>query len=383
MSAQVVVLGAGYAGAAAIPQLESQLPTSDITWISDRDYHLVLHESHRVIRDPSVQEKITIPVEDIKSPRTDFIQGTVVGVDADERTVELDDGQTVEYEYLVVALGSQTPFYGIPGLESYGHTLKSLDDALGIHEAVKDAAKNASRNDPAQVLIGGAGLSGIQSAGEVAEFRDHHQAPIEITLLEALDEIMPGQDPDLQSTVRRMLQERDIDIKVDNPITEVTEEQVHLDEGEPLDYDVVVWTGGVTGRDCMAGSGLEANHNRLTVESTFETSDERVFAIGDCALIEQGDEIAPPTAQAAWQAGDVVAKNVANRMSGAPLETWTYDDKGTLISIGEKSVAHGIDVLPITTFNAYPATFLKKFVAARWIADITSWPRALSAWDSL
>lgn len=383
MSAQVVVLGAGYAGAAAVSTLESQISPRDITWVSDRGYHLVLHESHRIIRDPSVQEKITIPVDDIKSPQTSFVEGTVAGIDIDEQTVELEDDRTVDYDYLLVAVGSQTPFYGIPGLEAYGHTLKSLDDALGIHEAVKEATQNASRNDPAQVLIGGAGLSGIQSAGEVAEFRDHHQAPIEITLLEALDEIMPGQDPDLQSTVRRMLQERNIDIQVDNPITEVTENQVHLDEGEPLDYDVVVWTGGVTGRDCLANAGLEANHNRLNVSSTFETSDDRVFAIGDCALIEQGEEIAPPTAQAAWQAGAIVAENIARRMDGSPLKTWTYQDKGTLISIGEKSVAHGIDMLPVSTFNAYPATFLKKFVAARWIADITSWPRALSAWDSL
>ena len=383
MSEQVVVLGAGYAGAGAVKELERRLPAGSVTWISEHDYHIVLHESHRIIRDPAVREKIVFPVSDIKSARTEFVQGKVADIDVDEQVVELGDGQSVEYGYLIVALGSQTAFYGIPGLEEHGLTLKSLDNALAIHEAVRQSAQQATRNDPARILVGGAGLSGIQSAGEIAEFRDRHRAPIEITLLEAMDEIMPGQDPQLQATVRRLLEERNVNVQVDDPITEVTDEVVHFDTGEPLEYDVLVWTGGVTGQDALSNAELEGNHNRVNATATFETSDDRVFAIGDCALIEQGDNIAPPTAQAAWQAAAVAAENVIRRRNGKPLQTWTYDDKGTLISVGEKAVAHGVDPLPIDTFDAYPAKFLKKFVAARWIADVTSWPRALSAWSVL
>src|SRR6056297_1842993 len=140
MSAKVVVLGAGYAGAGAIKQLEEELTNADITWVSDNDYHLVLHEAHRVIRDPRVKDKITLPVSDIKSPGTRFVQDTVTGVDTDERTVELEGGDDVDYDYLLVGLGSKTAYYGIPGLDENSLTLKSLDDALQIHEAVADAA---------------------------------------------------------------------------------------------------------------------------------------------------------------------------------------------------------------------------------------------------
>lgn len=383
MSGKVVVLGAGYAGTTAVQQLESRLPAGSLTWVSQTDYHFVLHESHRIIRDPTVREKIALPISDVKSSTTDFIQGEVVSVDVDNQTVELEDGRAVEYDYLMVAMGSGTAYYGIPGLAEHALTLKSLDDALEIHEAVREAAQAATRNDPAKVVIGGAGLSGIQSAGEVAEFRDHHRAPVDITLVEALDEIMPGQDPDLQSSVRRLLEERDVDIMVDDPITAVTDDAIEFDKGEPIEYDVLLWTGGITGQKALDGVNLDANHNRIETDATFETSNERVFAVGDSALIDQGDDVAPPTAQAAWQAAEVAAENVVRRMAGKPLETWTYDDKGTLVSVGEKAVAHDVDVVPVETFNSYPAKFLKKIVAARWIADATSWPRALSAWDVL
>lgn len=380
MTAQVVVLGAGYAGAGAVQTLEDELEDARITWISDTDYHLVLHESHRVIRNPGVQKHIKIPVQEIKSPSTRFIEGEVTDVDTDERVVSLDDGTNVEYDYVLVALGSSTAYYGIPGLDEHSLTLKSLDDALEIHRSVKEAAAEATREDPAQIAIGGAGLSGIQSAGEIAEFRDAHNAPIEISLIEALPEIMPGQDPELQGAVKKRLQEKDIEILTDDPITEADEDAIHFDEGEPLEYDVFVWTGGITGREALEGANVEKEHNRVIAESTFQTSDDRVFAIGDSAVIDQGEAPAPPTAQAAWQAAELVGENVARAIEGRPLKTWTYKDKGTLISIGDEAVANNVQGMPINTFGWVGAETLKKLVAARWIADISSAKRASRAW---
>ncbi|WP_135534230.1 NAD(P)/FAD-dependent oxidoreductase [Halostella pelagica] len=384
MTAKVVVLGAGYAGAGAINQLEEELDsTTELTWVSDTDYHLVLHESHRCIRDPSVQENITIPVEEIKSPSTRFIQSEVVDLHVDDQTVELADGDTIDYDYVLVTLGSQTAYYGIDGMRENSLTLKSLDDALEVHQAVKTAAKDATRNDPAKVVVGGAGLSGIQSAGEIAKFRDEHRAPIDIYLVEALDEIFPGNDPEVQGALRKRLQEADIEIMTDDPIVEATEDAIHFDEGDPLSYDVFLWTGGITGRDALDGADLEKEHNRVNADATFQTSDDRVFAIGDSAIIEQNDNPAPPTAQAAWQAAEVAGKNVARAIENRPMKRWTHKDKGTVISIGDKAVAHDVMGVPINTFGSFPAENLKKLIAARWIADITSWKRAMTAWSDL
>jgi NADH:ubiquinone reductase (H+-translocating) len=383
MTEQVVVLGAGYAGAGAVSELENELSDAQVTWISDTDHHLVLHESHRVIRDPSVKDHITIPVEEIKSPATRFIEGEVTDLDTDERVVSLADGTEVDYDYVLVALGSDTAYYGIPGLDEHSLTLKSLEDALEIHDAVKTAARDVTREEPAQIAIGGAGLSGIQAAGEVAEFRDKHNAPIEISLIEALPEIMPGQDPELQGAVKKRLLGKDVEILTDDPITEADPETIQFDEGEPLAYDVFVWTGGITGRECLEGANVEKEHNRIVAESTFQTDDERVFAIGDSAIVDQGETPAPPTAQAAWQAAELVGENIARASEGRPLKTWTYEDKGTLISVGDEAVAHGIKPIPINTFGWVGAETLKKAVAARWIADVSSAKRAKRAWKYL
>jgi NADH dehydrogenase len=387
MTDRVVVLGAGYAGAGAVKRLSSELGRdADLVWVSETDHHLVLHESHRVVRDRSVADDVTIPVEDI-APGAEFRQGTVDDVDVDDQVVELEGGDTVDYDWLLVCLGSKTAYYGIPGLEENAHTLKCLDDAISIHEDVTAAAQSATQQDPATVVVGGAGLSGIQTAGEVAEFRDHNDAPIDVYLVEALEEIFPGNDESVQKKLRKHLNAADVSIKTDDPITEATPEAIHFDEGDPLEYDVFVWTGGITGGKPLGRVDLDKDErsNRIHSECTFETSDDRVFAIGDAALMGQDGEEdpAPPTAQAAWQAAEVAGANVARAMEGKEMKTWTYEDKGTLISVGEKAIAHDVMMMPIETFGSFPAKFLKKFVAARWIADLTSWRRALGAWGSL
>ncbi len=386
MTTQVVVLGSGYAGAGAIKSLEDELRgQADITWISDIDYHLVLHEVHRCISDPSVQEKITIPIEEIKSPSTRFVKGHVEDVAVDTRAVELADGRTIEYDYLLVGIGSETAFFGLDGLEAHAHTLKSLEDALEIHDAIRDAARQATVDNPARVVVGGAGLSGIQAAGEVARFRDDVDAPLGVTLVEGLDTILPNSDSDLQVALRKRLDERDVRIRTGNFICEADAETITVGD-EEVTYDVLIWTGGITGQREMANVDLEKDHdsNRVRVETTFRTNDERVFAIGDAAIIEQpSGEPVPPNAQAAWEAAEVAGENIARAIRGQPLQTWAYENKGTAVSIGEDAVAHDVLNLPITTFGGLPARLLKKAIAARWIADITSPGRALGAWSDM
>lgn len=387
MTEDVVVLGSGYAGAGAIESLEQEVSNrADITWISDVDHHLVLHEVHRCIRDPELQRKVSIPINEIKSTDTEFIQGTVTSLDPDERTIHLDDESTVDYDYCVVAIGSRTAFFGIDGLKRHSHTLKGLRDALSIHDDIKSAAKEASRTDPASIVVGGAGLSGIQSAGEIAMFRDQYRAPLDIHLVEGLDSVYPPGDPEVQGKLTKMLSDRGIEIKTGEFITEVDEETVYIGEETELDYDVLLWTGGITGQDCTEDVDLDKDDrsHRLHASSTFQTSDDRVFAIGDTALVDQVDgDPAPPTAQAAWQAAEVVGENVRRMMHDQPLTAWSYTDKGTVISVGDAAVAHNVMGSPIDTFGGIAAETLKKTIATRWINRITGVKRAAKAWPDM
>ena len=396
MSTQVVVVGAGYAGAGAVKRLEDELDAGvDLTWISENDYHLVLHEVHRCIRDPSVESKITIPIDEIKSPSTEFVTGRVTNVDVDDRVVELEDDE-IAYDYLLLGVGSGTAFFGIDGLEEHAHELKGLDDARAIHADVADAAEAASHDDPAQVIVGGAGLSGIQTAGEIAEYRDANDAPIDVTIVEGLDEVFPGNDPELQGALRRRLEGLDVEIITGEFISQADADAVYLgggddDPGEELAYDVLIWTGGITGHNEVHGVDVDQDDrsHRINAEADFQTSDDRVFALGDAALVDQGEEtVAPPTAQAAWQAAEVAGENVARAVDGRPLKTWRHDDKGTVVSVGDDAVAHdvkfpAIGTLPFNVFGGPAARTLKKAIAARWIADVSSPRNALEAWESM
>ncbi len=185
-----------------------------------------------------------------------------------------------------------------------------------------------------------------------------------------------------------MLEDAGVQIHTDDPITEANEDVIEFDEGEPLDHDVLVWTGGITGRDAMDEVDLENEHNRVTTEANFQTSNERVFAVGDSAIVDQGDQPAPPTAQAAWQAADVAGENISRAIENRPLKTWEYEDKGTVVSVGDKAVAHEVKPafgvsLPVDTFGGFAAKNLKKMIAAKWIASITSANTARKSWSSL
>ena len=395
MADRVVVLGAGYAGVGAVQSFQEAAPAdTELVWVSENDYHLVLHEVHRVVRKPTVESKVTIPVDEL-APGAEFVQGIVEGVDTDERTVELDGGETVDYDYLLVCLGSATAFYGIDGLREQSLTLKSLDDAREIHDAVRTAASEATSDDPARVVVGGAGLSGIQCAGEVAGWRDDHDAPVEVALVEGLDEVFPNNDPEIQGALRARLDMADIEIHTGEFISAVDDETVYVGGGEDQEptemaYDVLVWTGGITGQEAAANTPVEQDErsHRIEAATNFRTSDDRVFAVGDAALVDQDDDVAPPTAQAAWDAAEVAGKNLARAVRGRPLRTWHHVDKGTLVSVGHDAVAHQVDVpglkaiLP-RTFGGPVARALKKAVACRWIADISTTRRALKAWSDM
>jgi len=311
-------------GAGAIKSLEAQLDgEADVTWISATDYHLVLHESHRCIRDPSVEEHVTVPVEAIKSPERRSGRGAKSSTSTP--TSAWSNWPTTPPSSSTTSSSPSAPrtaFFGIEGLREYAHTLKSLDDAFGIHDAVADAARDATQSDPAQVVVGGAGLSGIQTAGEIAKYRDEHRAPIEIHLVEGLDEVMPNGDPELQGAIRKRLLDRDINIMCGEFIGEVDEDIVYIGDDDELGYDELIWTGGITGREAVHDVDVDKDErsHRINAEQDFQTTNRRIFAIGDCALVDQpGDDPAPPTAQAAWQAAEVAGENLARAIRGRPL----------------------------------------------------------------
>ena len=137
---RIVILGAGYAGVTLTRRLESTLPPDvDLVVVDESDTHLVKHEVHRVIRRPAVADAIRVPLSALFD-RATVRTGRVTGLDRDARTVHLDGGDDLDYDYAAVCLGSVTADYGIPGVADRGRPLSSVDDALGIRRAFLSAA---------------------------------------------------------------------------------------------------------------------------------------------------------------------------------------------------------------------------------------------------
>lgn len=408
MPEQIVVLGAGYAGVAAVRSLEDQFDTdeADLTWVSKEPHHELVHECHRLIRKPDLRETLTVPVEEVKADRTRFVEGEVVDVDIDDRTIELADGSGIDYNYCAVCLGSQTAFYGIDGLEENARTIKSFADGIELNEALGTAALDASEDDPARAVVGGGGLTGIQTAGEIAAFRDLYDAPLEVVLVQESQHLFPGHDHEFQGALREKLDSHDVELRTGDALARADESAVYLgdDEGR-LPYDTLVWAGGVTGRDALADADLDRDHNRVYADATFASSDERVFAVGDTALVRQRKEtgplseeliwekivnpdveegaVPPPTAEAAWEEGKHLGGNIARHMRDEQPVEWAYTNKGTLVSVGDAAVAHGVLGSPVNTFSGPVARRLKKGITFRWLADVASPRRAVRAWQQL
>lgn len=378
MAARVVIVGTGYAGTGVVQALHTA-PSIDLTWISDTPYHLVKHEIHRLIRSPTVADKLTIPIDRMRTNGVSFREARMVGFEPEEKIITLTSGETIPYDYLVITVGAKPAYYGIPGMKKYAMSLAGVTDALEIHEALQHSFKS----NETRVVIGGAGLTGVQVAGEVAGLAEESEANVEITLIEALDTILPNSPESLREKVYHALEAKEISVNTGSPIVEATPDSVIVDGDQTIPWDLLLWTGGITGIEMDGKDQLDQQRNRIHVAETLQSSDRHIFALGDGAFIDQPGRPAPPTAQAAWQAAPVAATNVQAAIDGKSLTPWKFENKGTVVSIGDSAFAHGIPGVGDRAIGSIPAQFLKKVIAARWIGGVSSWRHAASLWPTL
>src|SRR6056297_1178444 len=313
----VVVLGAGYAGVTLTRKLEASLPPAvDLTLVDESDTHLVQHEVHRVIRRPSITDSIEVPLESLFD-RAEVLTARVEDVNPATNRVVLDSGETLDYDYAGLCLGAETAFYDLPGVADYGLPLKSVDDAERIRQRALDAI---DAGDEARFVVGGAGLSGVQVAGELATLADEEGAAdrIEIVVLEQLGSVAPAFPEAFQTAVADELAARDIAVRTETAVSEATESTIetrHESTGteRSVEYDLFVWTGGIGGAAAMAG-------DRPIVRADLRLTDS-TFALGDAARVVDADgEAVPASASAAIRSARVAAENITT------LVDWELSD---------------------------------------------------------
>ena len=374
----VVVLGAGYAGVTLTRKLEAALPPeADLTIIDKSPKHLVQHEVHRAIRRPSITGAIEVPLDSLFD-RAEVITARVENVDTDADEVGLDTGETITYDYAALCLGAETAFYKLPGVEAHAYPLKSVTDAEAIRERAFEAIETG---EPASVVVGGAGLSGVQVAGEIASLAAEEGATdrIDITLLEQLESVAPVFPEAFQAAISDELTARGIDIRTEMAVTEATESMVaarHEASGETdeLDADLFVWTGGIAGPAAMAGDRPVVRRDLRLTAST--------FALGDTARVVDADgEAVPASASAAIRAATPAAENISKlvawELSGAEgfepeLTPFRFTVPGWIVSVGDGAVAQvGPEVV-----TGKAAKALKASVGAGYLSSIQAVQKA-------
>ncbi|UPV99488.1 FAD-dependent oxidoreductase [Halorussus gelatinilyticus] len=367
---RIAVLGAGYAGLTLARKLERTVPDDvEILVVEKTGRHLVQHEVHRAIRRPSLADDIVVELGDVLD-RAEVRQAEVTDVDPEAGVVSLDSGETIDYDYAGVCLGAETAFYDLPGVEDRATPLKTLDDADRIRGDFLDALDAGRSDDPSRVVVGGAGLSGVQVAGELAAFAREEDASesITVTLLEQLDEVAPAFPENFRSAVREQLEARDVEIRTGTAVASATDDTIELETGEELDYDQFVWTGGIRGPDALGGE-------RPAVKNTLRLGDG-TFVVGDAARVVDADgQPVPASAQAAVREARAVAENVASLVEydregddifEPRLEPFAFDSPGWLVSIGDGAVAQ----IGPTVVTGKAAKALKTTVGAGYLSSV-------------
>jgi NADH dehydrogenase len=329
----VAVLGAGYAGVGAVRELEAVLSEStDLTLVDERETHLVQHLIHRAVREPSLSERLTVPISDLID-RADHRQARVTEVDPDAGEAELDDG-SLSYDVGVVCLGARTAFYGLPGVEEHATPLKRLEHATRIREKFEQVP------DEGRVVICGAGLSGVQIAGELAALGRERGASPSVLLLEQEEAVAPNFPAQFRRAVADELEQQGVQVRTGATVTRAGDAAVELDGGDRIEFDQLLWTGGIAGGNAMVGE-------RPAVRADLRLG-ERTFAAGDTVRVIDSDGGAvPASAQTAVRQAEVAATNAARLAEyyrdGSSFEPrlarYRYNGLGWVVSVGDGTVA--------------------------------------------
>lgn len=364
---RVLVLGGGFAGVSTVQALERRLGRRkdvEVWLVNEENFTLFTPLLPEVCSGVLEPRHVVTPLRGmVKHDSTWCITAMVVEIDLEGRVVTViggdGDPHRLRYDTLVLALGGETATFGIPGLAEHAVGMKTLADAFSLRNRLIEMLERAElEDDPAEraalltFVVGGAGFSGVETAGEVEDFlrRVRHRyypavAEGEVTgyLVELKDAVLPEMPRDMGDYAARRLAKRGYQILLGTAIKEVTQDGVIVgDERRTIPTRTVIWTGGVRPDPLVGQSGVEVDKaGRAVTRATLETSHVGVYAIGDCAVIPNVDdpEGRPhgPTAQNAIREAKTLAANIVARIDGGEPRPFRYRTIGTLASIGSRT----------------------------------------------
>ncbi|WAK01929.1 NAD(P)/FAD-dependent oxidoreductase [Methylobacter sp. YRD-M1] len=264
---------------------------------------------------------------------------------------ELIPRRTFSYDTLVMSVGSVSNTFNIKGVAEHCMFLDTTSQAYKFQKQlveayIKNHASINTADQPLSIAIVGAGATGVELSAQLHEVTDllavyglDESSNVKLTIIEAATQLLPALPIKLATATQQQLVKLGIDLKMGRRVVEVTKEGIKTHDGEMIEADLKVWAAGIKAPDWMKQlDGLETNHiNQLVVDQTLKTSDDAIFAMGDCAacLWVGHDENVPPRAQAAHQQASTLYKTIINRLNGRAPVKYVYRDYGSLVSLGK------------------------------------------------
>ena len=330
-----------------------------MTVVDRHNYHTFQPLLYQVATAGLDESSIAYPVRGIVHRRraVEFRVGAVVGVDLDARHAVLDDGDILAYDYLVLAAGAITNTFGVPGVDRYAFPLKSLTDAgrlrshlLEQFEAA-DAHPDRTGEGALTVVVVGGGPTGVELCGGLSELyrvlaRDHPRLDVSkarIVLLEATDRVLGAFHPRSSHNARRQLERRGVEVRLIAKVRAVDSDRVHLDDGQEIATNTLVWTAGVRAHPLGSLLGLPCSRDgRVLVGPDLSVEGRpEVFVIGDLAGASTPEGgLYPQLAPVAMQEARHVVRLISRETIRSPetaRPAFRYRDKGTMATIGRNS----------------------------------------------
>jgi NADH dehydrogenase len=386
---KIVILGAGYGGIVTAQRLQKELHynEAEVTLVNKHVYHYITTHLHMPAAGTDSVENARVTIDTlIDTKKIQFVKSTITAIRPEQKQVELEDG-VLDYDYLVISVGGEPETFGIPGLSEHAFSIRSINSVRLIREHIDyqfARYKNeVDRPDCLTFVVGGAGFTGVEFAGELADRVpylcknfDVDPALVNIINIEAGPTIMPGFDPELVTYAKEVLLKKGITFKLGTAIKECTEDGILTSDGEFIKSQTVVWTGGVRGNSLLAEAGFETMRNRVKVDPYLRApGHDNIFIIGDCSIVLNNEgKPYPPTAQITIQEAQACAANLLSLMRNQSLDTFKPNLKGTVASLGK---GEAVGVIGKTKITGFWASIMKKVIDLRYLLIIGGIPLVL------
>ena len=356
---KVVILGGGFGGLAAARSLYK---SAEVTVVDRHNFQTFLPLLYQVSTAGLAADHVAYPIRGaLRKTNIKFRMGSPISVDHKNKEVKLDSSEVLQFDHLIVALGSVSADFGIPGVNEYALGMKTVHEALTIRAEIMRRFEDLCRfEDETKLSISviGGGPTGVEMAGAIAELirgqlnsdQANAASHIQVSLIEAGPRLLPPFAPSLSERTKKDLEKLGVKVLLNTAVKAIEHRKIILKDDSVLNSEITIWAAGVKGSDAMAQLNLPTSGNRVAVEPTMQVKNyPNVWALGDIAgaLGKDGRPL-PMVAPVAIQQGKFIAKQIARLISNKPLTDFKYLDKGSMATIGRNKAVVQVKGLKIS-----------------------------------